>query len=56
MKTHEKNYNEPLGKKQFKKGYIVRKYEEKERDKEIKEFIEEDNRQKDSAGSDTRVD
>jgi hypothetical protein len=56
MKTREKNLSEQSDKKAFKKSYIVRKYEEKERDREIKEFIEEDNRQKDSAGSDTRVD
>jgi hypothetical protein len=42
VKNREKNSNEPLDKKTFKKKYIVRKYEEREREQEIKEYIDDE--------------
>jgi hypothetical protein len=42
MKTQKKNWNEPLDKKSYKKKFLVRKHEEREREQEIKDFIDED--------------
>jgi hypothetical protein len=42
VKNREKNSYEPLDKKTYKKKYIVRKYEEKERKQEIKEYIDDE--------------
>ena len=42
MKNREKNSYEPLDKKSFKKKFLVRKHEEREKEQEIKEFIDED--------------
>ena len=43
MKTQKKNWNEPLDKKSYKKKFLVRKHEEREREQEIKEYEDSSN-------------